>query len=143
MPTKRVPIGRPAAPMITVEVIKLFEAMRRCHCTCNPDDRYTECPGCKKRQELDEQIGRELKAPVWEYPCLERPGATNPYPRSHANYMWWEKRDRGPQERWMALEQAARELRRQEREARRAKAARKAAAAPAPSSPPSSPVDRP
>jgi len=142
MPTKRVPIGRPAAPMITVEVIKLFERMKRICCTCDPDDHFNQCSGCKEWLALDEQIGCELKAPVWEYPCLERPGATNPYPRSHPNYMWWETRDRGPQERWMALEQAARELRRQEREARRAKAARKAAAAPPPSSPPSPPMDR-
>jgi hypothetical protein len=144
MPTKRIPVGRSAAPQITVAVIRMFEQLKRCRCTCDPDDRYTDCAGCKKRLALDEQIGRELKTPVWQYPCVERPGATNPYPRAHGNYEWWETRDPAPRELWLALERAARELRRQEREAQRANAARKAAAAPPPSSPPSSsPVDRP
>jgi hypothetical protein len=115
----RKPLTHPAqAQLITPRSIMLFERMKRIRCTCDPDERFDECLGCKEWLELDEQIGLELKAPIWEYPCLERPGATNPYPRSHANYTWWENRDPGPRERWIALEQAAREMRRQERAAR-------------------------
>jgi|SRR5215831_4093575 len=118
----RKPLAHPAhAQMITSRAIELFEQMQRCRCTCDPDDRdhRFECPGCKRREALDEAIGVECKTPIWQYPCIENPRAENPYPPSHANYTWWETRDPAPRELWLALEQAVREMRQKEREARR------------------------
>src|SRR5262245_45975289 len=135
--TRRTPIHRQPGSKVTPTAIKLFIEMQRIRCTCDPDDRFDQCPGCKKRLELDEQIGIEMKAPIWEYPCIERPGLKNPYPRAHANYEWFEKRPSGPRERWIALEQAVREMRRQERAAQRARKA--TAALTAPPEPPATP----
>jgi hypothetical protein len=121
MPVIRKPLAhhtRSDVQIITPRAIELFKRMKRIRCTCDPANRFDQCPGCKQFEELDEQIGLELKVSVWEYPILERPGGANPYSRSHANSVWWEKRDPEPRERWIALEQATRELRRQERKAR-------------------------
>ena len=104
--TRRTPTGRLHKPSITPRAIELFKQLKRCRCSCAPGQRF-ECPGCKRREALDEQIGLECGTPVWQYPCLERPGAQNPYPPGHANYQWWQERDRAPEELWEALKCAA------------------------------------
>jgi len=124
VPVIRKPLAHHArsdVQIITPRAVEFFKRMKRCRCTCNPANRFDQCPGCKQWEELDEQVGLELKVPVWEYPILERPNDTNPYSNSHANHAWWEKRDPRPRERWLALERATRELRRQERKARGAR----------------------
>jgi hypothetical protein len=34
-------------PQITPTMIKLFVEYRRSFCTCDPNIRFDECPGCK------------------------------------------------------------------------------------------------
>src|SRR5262249_21019897 len=91
---------------ITLRPIELFEQLKRCRCTCDPDDQdhRFECPGCKKRLELDEQIGIECQTPIWVYPCVENPLGKNPYPPGHANYA--SRGTHNPEGRalWRALE---------------------------------------
>jgi hypothetical protein len=113
MPTKRVPIGRTAAPKITVKAIKLFEAMRRCCCTC-PDDRKSgdaRCDGCERWWSLQNNLCDELRTPLWVYPCVENPATQNPY-------LGWKPNLEG-QAMWRALTHASHELRRAQRKATR------------------------
>ena len=127
MPTKRVPIGRTAAPKITVKAIKLFEAMRRCCCTC-PDDRKSgdaRCDGCERWWSLQNDLCDELHTPLWQYPCVENPATQNPY-------LGWKPNLEG-QTMWRALTHASRELRRAQRKATRPRRA------PVSSSPPEPP----
>jgi hypothetical protein len=108
MPVIRKPLAHHArsdVQIITPRAVELFKRMKRCRCTCDPANRFDECSGCEQWEKFDEEIGLELKVPVWEYPVLERPNDTNL------------SSDPGPRERWLALERATRELRRQERQA--------------------------
>jgi len=141
--TRRTPVTRSPLPVISPAAVKIFEAMRRCRCTCPPIDwegKYwerQECLGCKRRSKLHNNLCDELGTKLWEWPCVEDPGATCPYPVWHCAYATW-RPNLEAQARWRALATASREAK---REARRAKAAaRKAAAAPAaPPEQPSSP----
>jgi hypothetical protein len=119
MPTKRIPIGRQPAPKITVKAIRLFEAMRRCRCTC-PEDRElgTRCDGCERWWSLNNDLCDELHTPLWQYPCVQNPLAENPYPLGCAAYKSW-KPDREAQATWKALVNASCELRRAQRKATR------------------------
>jgi hypothetical protein len=107
MPTKRVPIGRPPAPRITVKAIKLFEAMRRC-----ADREQWWC--------LHSDLVDELRTAPWEWPVIQNPDTSG-------------EPNREAQERWRALANAARELRRAQRKATRPRRA------PVSSSPPEPP----
>jgi hypothetical protein len=120
--TRRTPISRQRTPQVTPTAVKIFEAMRRCVCTCDPDDRFDECPGCKRWWDLHHHLSHELGCKPWEFPCIEEPRGRNPEPTSTYNHELWQP-DLAAQERWRALEDGAREMRRAERAARRAKAA--------------------
>lgn len=122
----RKPLFHPVhAQPITETAVKIFLQMRRCRCTCEPDERgYRpfDCAGCNRRDELDDLLRAELKSKPWEWPTFE-----NPYVPVHPTC----KPDERGRKLWLALEAGIRELRRREREARRA--ARQA------STPPTSP----
>ena len=86
-------------PQITPTMIKLFVEYRRTFCTCDPNIRFDECPGCKRRKELEDHLSIAFAAGPWEFPCIKRPAdLENPQGVT--------------EERWIALERAARELRR-------------------------------
>src|ERR1700758_2226251 len=107
--TRRTPINRQHRPPVSVRAVRLFMKMRR----CRDSDRWWD---------LHTELRREVGAKLWEWPCIEDPRAGNPEIPGTYNYERW-KPDEKARERWRALEQGARELRRQERAAWRAKAA--------------------
>jgi len=133
--TKRVPVARSPIPQITPEAVRLFDAMRRCRCTCPPIDwkgKYwgrQQCAGCKRWWELQNQLCDEVHAPIWQYPCIEDRRTQNPYPRNTAAHQSWQPCLEA-QALWLQLDAAAREVRREQR------AARKAGARPQPDPPP-------
>jgi hypothetical protein len=130
VPTKRIPIPRVAAPTITTKAIALFERMRRCKCTCPPDARGHECPGCEKWWSLHSDLVDALGTPVWQWPAIEDPRAENPYPPGTPAHHSWTP-DLEAQQMWQALANASRELRR----ARQAAKAERATPPPAPATP--------
>jgi len=111
----RKPLLHPARNQpITETAVKVFLQMRRCRCTCEPDDRGyrpLDCAGCKRWNELDELLRSELKSGPHEWPTVE-----NPHISAHPTC----KPDERGRRLWLALEAGARELRRKERAARRA-----------------------
>jgi hypothetical protein len=124
--TKRVPVARTPIPQITPRSIELFDAMKRCCCTCPPIDwegqwGRQQCPGCKRWWELQNELCDELRTKPWEYPCVEDPRTENPYLRGMPAHATWEPNHRA-QAMWRQLHSASRERRREERAARRAKA---------------------
>src|SRR5262245_50800327 len=125
--TKRVPVARTPIPQITSRSIELFDAMKRCRCTCLPIDwegKYwgrQQCPGCKRRWELQNELCDELHTKPWEYPCVEDPRTENPYPRGMLAHATWQPNHRA-QAMWRQLHSASRERRREERAVGRAKA---------------------
>jgi len=110
MPRKR-RLSKERDTRITVRAIEIFDAMMRIRCSCDPDDRNTKCAGCRRYDLLDEQLGLELKTPVWQLPTIARPGGVCPYPPGHAGCAWWENRDRAAEKLWLALDQASRAAR--------------------------------
>jgi len=104
----RKPLAHPVRTLpITPKAIQLFDAMRRCHCTC-PKNRnpLTRCSACDRWWKLQNELRDELHTKPWEYPCVEDPReADAPDDRPEA------------QERWRLLAEAAREAKRQERAA--------------------------
>jgi|SRR5262245_6693620 len=85
MATKRTPIDRPPRTPITPEAIRLFEAMKRIKCTCEPrdwDGKYWEhelCAGCEERNRLRRNLHQELRLKPWERTVMA-PDAPNPWP---------------------------------------------------------------
>lgn len=133
--TKRVPVARTPIPQITPRSIELFDAMKCCRCTCPPIDwegKYwgrQQCPGCKRWWQLQNQLCDEVRAPIWQYPCIEDPRTQNPYPRNTAAHKSWQPCLEA-QALWKTLAQASYEAKKAER------AARKAGARPQPDQPP-------
>jgi hypothetical protein len=122
--TRRTPIRRQHEPQIDEAAIRIFMMMQCCVCTCNERERFSKCPGCTKWWDLEHQLSREIGAKVWEFPCIESPHWGNPEPVGSNNHTHWQPDEKG-RERWQALEQGAKELRRRKRAIRRAKASRK------------------
>jgi hypothetical protein len=122
--TRRTPIRRQHEPQINEAAVRLFIAMQRLRCTCDPNNRFYECPGCKQWRDLEHRLSREIGAKIWEYSCIENPRTGNPEPLGTYNHARWQPDEKG-RERWRALEQGAKELRRRERAIRRAKAEQK------------------
>jgi len=135
--TRRVPITRTAIPQITPRAIELFDALRRCRCSCPPIDwegeywKRDRCAGCERWWDLHHDLHRELHCKPWHFPCVEDPDARSPYPEGSAAYAAHQP-DLEAQTKWRALAKASRETRRTKA------AARKAAAAP--TSPPEQPT---
>jgi len=125
--TKRVPVARSPLPVISPAAITLFDAMRRCRCTCPPIDwegKYwgrQQCAGCERWWELQNQLCDEVHARIWQYPCVEHPNTVSPYPRNTPAHKSWQPCLEA-QALWKTLAEASREQRREERMARRAKA---------------------
>jgi hypothetical protein len=114
--TTRTPIDRPARPPITRRAVQLWEAMQRIECTCPPRNwsRYWEheiCDGCAERNRLRRGIHAELQLKPWEIPAVMAPDAPNPWPVGSRRHAGW-RPNADAVERWLALEAAARELRR-------------------------------
>src|SRR5262245_6934573 len=117
MATKRTPINRSPITQVTARSVQLFDAMRRCRCTCpTPRNPLKRCSACDRWWRLQNELCDELAAPVWQYPCVEDPRDGENRPAAEAL--------------WRALDAASREAPRQER------AARKAATQPQPDQPP-------
>jgi|SRR6516162_9309154 hypothetical protein len=112
--TRRTPINRPPGPKITPAAVRLFDTMMRIRCSCDPDDRYTKCPGCKEWDHLDEMLMFEMKIPRVVYPTISNPAGKNPYPPFTHNYATW-KPDLEAQERWLLLAEASRAAKRARR----------------------------
>jgi hypothetical protein len=128
--TKRTPIHRSPLPQITPVAVRLFEAMKRCRCTCNPDPEvFDDCRGCQKWWRLHNGLHDELGCRPWQWPCVEDPNVPVDDPDTPAD---WQP-DLEAQALWNALEAAAREARR---------AARRAKADTAPAAPPEQNLDR-
>jgi hypothetical protein len=106
MPTMRTPIRRSPSPVITPKALELFEQMRR----CRSDERWWK---------LQNDLCDELHTRPWEYPCVEHPDTSNPYPPGTPAHLSWRPNDRA-QEMWKALDAASREAKRAAREARKA-----------------------
>src|SRR5215472_16568631 len=129
MATKRTPIHRQPEPKITPAAIRLFDAMRRCRCTCAPGDwggeywKHTRCPGCERWWRLQNDLCDELRTPIWQFPCMQHPEAKSPYPPGCQADLNW-KPDLEAQEQWQALAEASREAKREARRARKAAEAR-------------------
>jgi hypothetical protein len=121
--TRRTPIARSRTPPVTPEAVRLFRAMQRCRCTCEPDRvGHKQCAGCERWWDLHTELRRETRSKLWDWPCIEDPSEGNPHPPGTYNHERW-KPDLEARELWRALDQGAREMRRQERAARCAKAA--------------------
>jgi hypothetical protein len=128
--TRRTPIKRqPTGLKFTPAVIRLFDNMRRCCCTCLDADGPADCPGCKRYWRLHSDLVDELGTMPWQWPCVQDPN-TQP------SHIGW-KPNLEAQERWRMLAKASREAR---RAAERARAARRAATAPMASPEPPEPT---
>jgi len=63
------------------DAVKLFAGMKTTACACPPRDcgnlesLIAECFGGKRWRELHSHLWRELRCKVWQWPCIQRPGA--------------------------------------------------------------------
>jgi hypothetical protein len=83
--SKRTPIHRSLIMQITPRAVELYRQMCGIRCVCPPrayGDRYqAPCASCDKWWGLHDQLHRELKLKVWEWPAVlsisggSRPGA--------------------------------------------------------------------
>lgn len=110
MPMKRRFSKERDTPHVTTRAVRLFDALRRCRCTCEPDERF-ECTGCKRYFAFDEELMHEFKLGRVVFPTIESPKVKNPYPLGSEGYLFWQP-DREAQERWRLLAEASREARR-------------------------------
>ena len=114
--TTRTPIGRHPTPKVTPRAIQLFDMMMKVRCTCEPGERFT-CPGCKRWDRLDEELGAEMKVPIWRLGnTITSPDAGNPYPPGTYGHVTWQPDHEG-QALWLLLAAASREARRKARSA--------------------------
>jgi hypothetical protein len=110
--TRRIPIARQyTTPSITERAVELFVEMKALVCTCPPInwDRYWErkcCAACDKWWSLHGQLHRELGCRLEQWPAVEHPLSTSPYPTGSAADKAWRPDERG-RELWRLLEQAA------------------------------------
>jgi hypothetical protein len=91
--TRRRPVNRPPEPPITVQAIRIFDAMKRCRCTCPPDVAYHDCEGCEKWWELHNQLCAEVNARPWQWPCVQNPNAPGNDPKPDEAQELWRKLD--------------------------------------------------
>jgi len=93
--TKRTPVARQqVAARVTPRAIQLFDSMRRIRrCDCPPYDPMVDwrkervrCAYCKRRSDLDDQLHRELGLRPWEWPTIQNPNWSNPFPVEHAHH---------------------------------------------------------
>jgi hypothetical protein len=113
--TKRRPINRPPRSQFTAAALAAFRKLQALEksCTCEPINwngeywKHERCPACTAWWVQHKIIHRELKLGVLQWPCVERPGADNPYPEgSEAAAL--DKPDLQAQALYAALEQACR-----------------------------------
>ena len=115
MGTKRRPINRP--PRIGFFTEAALAALRNMYelkqqCRCRPRNwkgeywKHTPCRACDEWWAQHAILFEELHCQPWDFPCVQRPGVTSPYPRgSYADRNW--KRNLGAQERYQMLAEAA------------------------------------
>jgi len=112
--TLRHPRSRPPkGPLITEAALAAFKRMKECseECTCEPIDwdgdysKYRECAACDEWWRQHSILHKELNAKLWEWPCVEHPDATCPYPAgTYAAESW--KPDVEAQWLWRELDAA-------------------------------------
>src|SRR5262249_21687508 len=129
--SKRTPLARQSLqPRIPPKAVELFNAMRRCRCTCDlssPKRLHRGCPGCDTWWTLHSELDTELAMPPWQWPCILPP--------------WRRGGDNEEQaELWEMLADASRQAKRAAREAKRLQAAADASTKD-PLAPPASPID--
>ena len=117
--TRRTPINRQHKPPVSELAVRLFMKMQRHEWM---SDRWWE---------LEHQLRHEVRAKLWDYPCVEDPRQGNPEKVGTYNHEHWRPNETA-RALWRVLDAGARELRRRDREARRAKA-----------TPPSPPPEQP
>jgi hypothetical protein len=133
MTTTRTPIRRTSrAAQITPKAIEAFRMMRRLEtkCICEPIDwvtpdaywKHEECVFCERWWDQYSILHDELKAEIWDWPCIQTPGAVTPYPEGSYAAEHWKPNLEG-QARYRMLERAAAEAAKDAR-ARRAANAR-------------------
>jgi hypothetical protein len=75
--TKRVPLARRPAMQVTAHAVDLFVAMGKLRCTCPPPEPWPSpwrppCAGCARWEDLHDELHRELRCELWEWPCVAR-----------------------------------------------------------------------
>jgi hypothetical protein len=117
MSTKRTPINRPPrGNRFTPAALAAFREMQRLAdaCTCAPvnwDGEHwdrEQCKACEQWWQQHSILVDELRLKPWQWPAVESPDATCPYPEGcYAAQQW--KPDLAAQARYRLLEQAAAE----------------------------------
>src|SRR5690242_6134429 len=87
MPVKR-RVSKARAHRITPEALAAFEAMRTAaaRCTCEPIDwagdysKRSRCDACEDWWRAHNVLWRALALAPWEWPAVQDPEATCPYP---------------------------------------------------------------
>jgi hypothetical protein len=96
----------------TPRAIGAFRSMPKAEAACKCEDGSGLCDACLAWWRWHKILHAELGLRPWQYPCVEKPDTTSPFPTgSEADRAW--KPDLAAQERWRALRKAARELAKQ------------------------------
>jgi hypothetical protein len=113
MSTKRTPIRRDTRMRLTPEALAAFRTMRTlaARCTCQPLDwsgefwRRRRCNACDGWWAAHNVLHRALALKPWEWPAVQDPNETCPYPAgSYAAARW--RLDERAVALWQQLEAA-------------------------------------
>ena len=91
MATKRTPLRRDARMRIPPEALAAFRTMRTLaeQCTCEPIDRHRRCDACEGWWCAHSVLHDALGLKPWQWPAVEDPETTCPYPAgSYAADRW-------------------------------------------------------
>jgi hypothetical protein len=113
MPTRRQPRARhERRHRIAPVAVLLWRAMEAVEFACEPIDwegdygKRTPCSGCDTWWEFHSMLHAVVGGKLWEWPCIEDPAASSPYPKgSFADEHW--KPDLEAQALWQALAKAS------------------------------------
>ena len=70
--TKRIPLARRPATLVTPRAVELFVAMGKLRCTCN--GHSSSCEACDEWWRLHDELHDELCLKPHEWPCVARQG---------------------------------------------------------------------
>jgi hypothetical protein len=110
MSTKRTPLTRPLQHPISDTALRAFRHMRGLErqCRCPPRDwngeywKHEQCKACGEWWEQHSILHDALQLRPWQWPAIENPAATCPYPAGSPAAERW-KPNREAQARWRAL----------------------------------------